>query len=422
MDYALTYKAPGTAETRPYPCLIKGRQFIIYDTPGFDDTFTGDADILANVAESLSASYKNQLKLTGVVYLHRIKDEKMTNAIMRNLSMFKNLCGEGSLKNTVLATTFWDELPSLDKGESREQQLAQRREYWGYMTSKGAKMRRFMNTRESALEIVLELAEKPRITLQIQEEMVNQGLGINQTRAGEALNAELAEMAKKHEEALKQLRLEMEIAIRDRDVELQETLAEMQKEKEEQLNRLINEQEAMRADRREELRRMTQQHNDQLLRLEADRKEREVQVAALEARLTSERADSERRIQEAMAKSDDAIRKVTKEMAMVRSQDRANYQLNLDEMKRQREQSEREYERWKVEVANENKRIAQLKAAQQEAVSSAEREWLDQRIYQLERQKKSRSDKVFSVLGNVLTLGLPVLLGGGVGAASFFNT
>jgi hypothetical protein len=109
-------------------------------------------------------------------------------------------------------------------------------------------------------------------------------------------------MAAKHEEDIRQLKQETEEAIRNRDVELQETLAEVQRGKEEELQRLINEQEAMRADRREEMRRVEQQFNDQIYRLEQDRKEREAQIQALEARLTSERADSDRRVQEGSGK------------------------------------------------------------------------------------------------------------------------
>jgi hypothetical protein len=70
-----------------------------------------------------SASYKTNLKLSGIIYLHGIKDERVTNTIMRNLAMFRSLCGDKPLKNVALVTTFWDELLDKAKGEKREQQL-----------------------------------------------------------------------------------------------------------------------------------------------------------------------------------------------------------------------------------------------------------------------------------------------------------
>ena len=60
----------GTQETKMHECLVDGKQFVLFDTPGFDDTYRGDADILASLAENLSASYKNNLKLSRVIYLH----------------------------------------------------------------------------------------------------------------------------------------------------------------------------------------------------------------------------------------------------------------------------------------------------------------------------------------------------------------
>jgi chromosome segregation ATPase len=184
----------------------------------------------------------------------------------------------------------------------------------------------------------------------------------------------------------------------------------MQLEKEQELNRLINEQEAMRADRREEMRRMTQQFNDQILRLENERKEREIQVEALTERLMSERADSDRRILEAMAKSDDAIIQMTAETDRARSVDRASYEARLTEMREQREAADQEHERWREEVRRSNEQIAQYTIAQQTA-GKAEYQRLEEKIAQLEEKKKSGTRKVFKIVGKVLGLSLPLVMG-----------
>ena len=381
---------------------------MLFDTPGFDDTYRLDAEILQELAEHLAASYRNNLKLSGVVYLHRIKDERMTNAIMRNLTMFKNLCGDSGLENTILATTFWDELPNVEKGEKREEELASNKKYWGYMLSKGAKMSRCLNTRASVLEILFELAGKPRITLQIQDEMAVRGYGINETKAGEALNAEISELMKKHDADMAQLKSEMEEARRSGEIELQETLHELQKEKEVQVNRLINEQEAMKADRREEMRRLTQEFNDQIFRLEQERKERDNRVRSLEARLTDERADSERRIRQAVQESNEAIRNMTVAMEQARSNDRVEYERRLNEMKEQRRRADSEVNEWREEVKLLNAKIAQLAAAHGQS-GRAEKIRIEAEMDELEGKKKSRMRKVMAILGNIATIGLPIL-------------
>ena len=41
------------------------------------------------------------MKLSGVIYMHRISDFKMGGISRRNFHMFRSLCGEKTLKNVV---------------------------------------------------------------------------------------------------------------------------------------------------------------------------------------------------------------------------------------------------------------------------------------------------------------------------------
>jgi chromosome segregation ATPase len=400
----------GTQSTESYECFIEGRTFLLFDTPGFDDTYKGDADILAEIGEVLSATYKNHLKISGIVYLHRIKDERMTNAIMRNLSMFRKLCGDDAFKNVTLATTFWDEMQDLAKGESREKQLVENRKWWEYMASKGSRVRRFMNTQESAWEIIRELAGLPKVSLQIQREMVDQGLKVNKTTAGVALNEELAELAARHTEELKKLQADMEQAIKDRDVELQETIAEIEREKKELIQHLQNEQESLRADRREEVRRLEQHFNDQLLRLERDRKEREKEFDDLESRMVQERLASESRIQEAIARSNDAVQRVRHDMENARGEDRQKYEAALHTMEARRNASVEESQRWQKELAQANDKILQLSLAQARARNEDKRE-LEERIWALENEKTESTTNLWDVLTPVASIAASILTG-----------
>ncbi|KIX09949.1 uncharacterized protein Z518_01030 [Rhinocladiella mackenziei CBS 650.93] len=125
---------------------------------------------------------------------------------MRNIALIRNRCSDSPIKDVMLMTDFWDELSHHAEGEQRHQELTSRREWKGYMVSKGSKIRHFLNDESSVLSILSELIDKPRVTLEIQKEMVDQGLDIFKAKAGAALNHELAELTKKHPSRTRPLR------------------------------------------------------------------------------------------------------------------------------------------------------------------------------------------------------------------------
>ncbi|KAJ4987558.1 hypothetical protein SVAN01_07015 [Stagonosporopsis vannaccii] len=103
----------------------------IVDTPGFDDTDRPDAEILEEIVEFLCTQYELGIPLKGIIYMHRITDNKMSGSAVRYFEMFLRLCGEHNLENVVLLTTMWSELRDEARGLQREQEL--RRDYWTTM-------------------------------------------------------------------------------------------------------------------------------------------------------------------------------------------------------------------------------------------------------------------------------------------------
>jgi hypothetical protein len=91
-----------------YPASLPGsqRKFWLVDTPGFDDSRTSDSEILRALAAWLTETYSANIRLTGILYLHRILDIRLGGSAMRNLRMFRKLVGEQNLASVVLATTF----------------------------------------------------------------------------------------------------------------------------------------------------------------------------------------------------------------------------------------------------------------------------------------------------------------------------
>jgi hypothetical protein len=93
------------------------------DTPGFDDTEATDIETLKTIAGYLSASDANGVRINGIVYLHRISDNRLSGTISRNLRMFKKLNSAKAWPNTIVGTTMWRADEHL-QGELRERELA----------------------------------------------------------------------------------------------------------------------------------------------------------------------------------------------------------------------------------------------------------------------------------------------------------
>ncbi|KAH7161173.1 hypothetical protein EDB81DRAFT_924557 [Dactylonectria macrodidyma] len=305
---------------------------------------------------------------------------------MRNLTMFRNLCGDNAFKNVILATTFWGELQDKEKGEAREQELLNTSERRGYITSKGSRTRRFLNTKESALSIIGDLVDLPAVTLQIQDEIVDQGLGTQ----------------------LDSIRQEKEQAIKDRDVQLEEMLEKLEQEKEHFMRRLESEQAALHADRREQQRRMEQAFNDQLLRLERERKARERQIEDLETRLSTDRADSNERFQAAMAESSRVVTELKLEMENSRAEDRAEFDETIRAIEGRQRTASSEATRWRAEVDRLNQQIRDASVAQ--AAHGTERRRMEARIHELENTRETSNTNFWDVVGNMSTLATGILL------------
>ena len=138
--------------------------------------------------------YEKDIKLAGIIYLHRITDIRMRGSNLRNLRMFGELCGDQAVKNVVLVTTMWDSgIPVTDEPESiyqRERQLFDK--YWKTMISHGASTARFLNSANSAWKIIeLILKQHETEVLLLQEELVDLKRALKETQAGKTLYSDL---------------------------------------------------------------------------------------------------------------------------------------------------------------------------------------------------------------------------------------
>ena len=215
--------------------------------------------------------------------------------------MFRELCGDSSLKNVILVTNMWGEV-SRDVGESREKELTSN--FFKPVLDKGAQLARHHNTARSAYDIIRCIMRNRPITLQIQRELVDEGKNIIDTAAGEAVNKELNEQIRRHQVELKAVQEDMMKALKEKDEETRQEMEEETRKLQEQMNKMRADSEGMASNYSEEKRRMeeTMRQMQEQARQERERAEAEYrkQMDDLNRRL-QESANASASEREAMA-------------------------------------------------------------------------------------------------------------------------
>ncbi|KAL1302313.1 hypothetical protein AAFC00_002727 [Neodothiora populina] len=200
-----------TSEGNEGSVTVDGRCVSLVDTPGFADTNVSDTDVLRMIAQWMERSYRGEAHLSDIIYLHQIYYNRVDGPSLRNIELFRKLCGEGGLSNVILATTMWDTgktVEDIKTFEMREEQLIQ--DFWKRMIDKGSQVRRYYNSRESALDLIHDLMRRDTVTLDIQKELVDDGKALGDTAAGSYIDEEIQKMMKKHQEELEELLRMME--------------------------------------------------------------------------------------------------------------------------------------------------------------------------------------------------------------------
>ena len=112
---------------------------------------------------------KKNSTISGLLYFHRISDNRMAGTPLKNLRIFDDLSKKHGFQNVVITTTMWDEVDE-DLGATREEELKSK--YWEPILGHSM-TRRFLHTRQSAflvLEGFIDTANRD-FSLLIQEEL-----------------------------------------------------------------------------------------------------------------------------------------------------------------------------------------------------------------------------------------------------------
>ncbi|OAL55289.1 hypothetical protein IQ07DRAFT_659330 [Pyrenochaeta sp. DS3sAY3a] len=216
-----------TSDIKSHTFHYNGYNINLVDTPGFNNTHKSETEVLQEIATWLQESHEGDTRLNGIIYLHSLANDRIESPTLRNLKIFRQLCGNEELKNVILATTFWSEVAKED-ALRREEQLRATPEFWGDMLDCGATMKRLVDY-NSALNIVGLLVEKPQITLRIQQELIEDQKKLVDTAAGQAVSEELVRRQGKYQQDLERVQRELHEALHEGDQEMQDILSQQQK-------------------------------------------------------------------------------------------------------------------------------------------------------------------------------------------------
>ncbi|CAG8599854.1 12087_t:CDS:10, partial [Acaulospora colombiana] len=97
------------------------------------------------------SSYKKEIHIERILYLHKISDNRMAGPSLQNLELFASICRQRQVPNVTFVTTMWSQV-NEELGRRREKQLCE--DFWKELMDKGSEVVRFKDSYESALEIL----------------------------------------------------------------------------------------------------------------------------------------------------------------------------------------------------------------------------------------------------------------------------
>jgi len=291
--------------------ILDGKRVVLVDTPGFDDTHKTDTEVLKSIAGFLGETYSVGAKLTGVIYTHRISDIKFGGLAVKNFKMFRELCGENTLKNVVLVTNMWGLVTSDQQGAAREQQLKDK--YFKAAIEKGAKLCRYNNDLESGQGILREILGKEPVVLKIQEELIDEGKDIGETGAVAELKRGILEVEGNYKREIKELDENMQRAEEERDEESRREFEEERRRMQEEMEDLQKDCEEMESKFDKARREMEERMNARVRYLrgkyEAEIQKYRERVKELESE-GNKNASEIKKIKEKMAELEEQLRKI----------------------------------------------------------------------------------------------------------------
>lgn len=369
------------------------------DTPGFDDTNRSDSEVLKDVAFWLAAAHTKETQLAGIVYLHRISDPKMQGSALRNLRMFRQLCGTNNLGSVTLATTHWKNADGVSipesVGQERIKELVETHDFWGSMVERGSSVVRHDGSKSSALQIVSTLVNRRvRVTLDISKQLIDQKRSLFDTDAGKALQTELIAERKKFERKLSELKDDMEFAMQEKDLKWQEQLKADKANYQAHIQKTYSETEALRTNMKKIAEEKDAQFRALQDEMKRERRDYELKLNQSLNEIKTAREEQRRHAEEARQ-----AKLASDERAESLAQEHQEQMINMAESIRQ-QHNEAMREQMEKDRQAAEERFQQQRADARAAAEEQRRRWEQQqeadrrREAQLEQQAEEQRERM----------------------------
>lgn len=307
--------------------------------------------------------------MNGVIFLHRITDNRIGGVARKNFRLFRKLCGDDTLEHVQIVTNMWSSV-EREVGEEREHSLATSDRFFKPALDKGARFVRHDNTRHSAHAIIRQLVGLPPVALQLQREMVDEHKRLSDTDAGAIIHGELKQEVEKHVMEMQGMKSDLEELLQAKDQdhkeeieELTSALAEMRMKLEKNVGDILK----LQAERDEERRR----YEKSVDHLAADVESRDAALrSSYEERIRTMREES--RIREAGYK--DELQKLERELSMFRkAEDLARKRKQEQILREEKERSEREerLRRLREEMLGGERKVSEKSGGKNQAQTGA---------------------------------------------------
>ncbi|KAK4216873.1 nucleolar GTP-binding protein 1 [Rhypophila decipiens] len=153
-----------TVECKDYETTVSGKDFLIIDTPGLDDSPAGNLEVLGKIAVKLRSSPH----VNAVIYFHRITTTRLTGSARSNIDLFLQICGKVFLGQTAFVTTMWNNISTRER--TRFDHLNE--ELRGKILSQTQNLTHFFefdsNNRGSAVAVLKHFAESKKLAIRPQ--------------------------------------------------------------------------------------------------------------------------------------------------------------------------------------------------------------------------------------------------------------
>ncbi|KIJ63779.1 hypothetical protein HYDPIDRAFT_29128 [Hydnomerulius pinastri MD-312] len=133
-----------------------GFTIVLVDTPDFGHNTT------KLLSDWLKKNYDNRAFLSAVLYFHRISDNRVVGTPLVNIGFLKQLCREQRASQIILTTTMWD---SVEESTGRERLSELKSDYWKTIIEEGSRTFSYLDTKESARELMRMALENQRGSL-----------------------------------------------------------------------------------------------------------------------------------------------------------------------------------------------------------------------------------------------------------------